>query len=287
MKSFVRVAVGIAVLGMTGTAFAQGDVYPDDDTMDTPSTVDQPGSMHEEQSTPPSSTTPTPYGTPSTAPMSPSAPDTDVDVDIHQQPMAPAPISPAPVYDADDDLYEAPTASAVPSGIGFGLMIGGGLTGFTAERVRDATELGGGWNAELIVGTRSPIAFEAAYIGTANQLDALGLDGDAVLLGTGLSGVARVNFTMNTPVQPYVLAGAGWKRYDVTNENFNTTSVNDSDDVLEIPLGAGLSFRQNQFIIDARGLWRAAVDSDLIAGLDEEEGALHNWTARVNLGFEF
>lgn len=271
MKSFVRFAVGLAVLGLTGTAFAQGATYPDDDTMDTRRPADEQGTMA--PSTMPSQAQPS--TAPSTYPYEPGA-DTS--------PVVPRP---APISDRDDDLYTSPMAEKPRSGVGLGLMVGGGISGFTTERLRDATEVGGGWNAELVVGTRSPIAFEAAYIGTANQIDALGLDRSAVLLGTGFSGVARVNFTMDRPVQPYVLAGAGWKHYDVTNEDFNTSSVNDSDDVLEIPLGAGLSFRRNQFIIDARGLWRAAVDSDLIAGLNEEDGALHNWTARINLGFEF
>jgi hypothetical protein len=215
----------------------------------------------------------------------------DVDVTSPQPVMEPAPMAPAPATSdpfaspyTDDDALKPDRQTLTPMGIS--INVGGGLAGFTAENVRDSTEVGGGWAADVVIGTRSPLAFEAGYTGTANAIDALGLDGDAVLLGSGVQGLARLNFTIDQPAQPYIIAGAGWKHYDLTREDFNTSSVREDDDVLEVPVGAGIAYHINQFVVDLRGVFRPAFDSDLLAG-GQDDAPLHNWQGRLNLGWEF
>jgi hypothetical protein len=164
---------------------------------------------------------------------------------------------------------------------GMEAMIGGGVAGFSAEELRDVTTVGGEWETRFVFGTRTLLGIEAAYVGGAYALDALGLDDNAYLLTTGIEASARLNLLPGA-LQPFVVAGVGWKRYDVTNADVNTSAMEDEDDVVEIPLGVGLAYRFAPLFIEARGVFRPALDNDLIA-----TGELHNWAASARVGFEF
>jgi hypothetical protein len=166
---------------------------------------------------------------------------------------------------------------------GMEFSVGGGVQNFTTDEATDVTGTAGTWEARVIAGTRRLIAIEAAYIGSAQSVDAIGLDSDAVLLGTGLEGDVRVNWNNSTAWQPYALIGAGWKRYDVTNADFNTSAIADDDNLLEIPMGIGVAYRFAPLVLDVRGVFRPAVGNDLIAG----DTSLHNWSATARAGFEF
>jgi len=168
------------------------------------------------------------------------------------------------------------------SPIGVSAMLGGAVTGFTAEDARDSTDTGGGWNARLIVGTRSMIAGELAYVGTIQDVNALGLDSDAQLLGNGGELVARVNFLPGM-FQPYVFGGAAYVHYNLVNDDFNTSSINDSDNVVQFPVGAGLTFRYEGLVVDGRGAFRPTADADLFG----DDSKMHTWSANLNAGFEF
>jgi opacity protein-like surface antigen len=162
--------------------------------------------------------------------------------------------------------------------------VGGGIQGFTDEDMRDfAGDLGGVWEARFAVGTRMPITFEGAYQGVGQNVDALGLDEDAILVGTGLEANARVNL-MDSAFQPYLMAGVGWKHYELTRVDTNTSAVADDDDLLEVPLSAGLAYTVERVILDARGTFRPAFGEDLIGTGDV---SLNTWSATVRAGFEF
>ena len=77
----------------------------------------------------------------------------------------------------------------------------------------------------------------------ADAISALGVDSSAMLVGNGVQGALRLNGTIDAPVQPFVFGGAAWRRYDLTNTSINTSDLAGSDDVLEIPMGVGLSGR--------------------------------------------
>ena len=66
----------------------------------------------------------------------------------------------------------------------------------------------------MTFGSRSPIAIEAAYVGSAQGINALGLDTDALLVGQGAEGNLRLNLTTRR-VQPYLFGGIGWTRYNL------------------------------------------------------------------------
>lgn len=171
---------------------------------------------------------------------------------------------------------------------GFALTVGGGVTGFVDENMRDVSDPGGTWEARVSAGTRLPISFEAAYVGSAQALDVLGMDSDALLVGTGLEGTARLNLLPGR-TNPYFLIGAGWTRYDVTNTTTNTSSMNDQDDVLALPLGVGVDHRVGPWILDARAVVRPTFDNELLPDSSEPGNPtrLDNWSAVLRGGFEF
>lgn len=171
---------------------------------------------------------------------------------------------------------------------GVGLSVGGGVAGFTNESLRDTTEVAGVWDVRATIGTKSPIALEAAYVGSAQAIDAIGLDQEAVLVGTAIEALARINLIQTEVVQPYLFAGAAWRRYDLTNADVNTSSVEEEDDLLEIPIGLGLAYRVSDFLIDARAQFRAATQEDLMPTIDgDDPAAMHTWGVTARFGYEF
>ena len=177
---------------------------------------------------------------------------------------------------------------------GFAISAGGGVSGFTDETARSATQDGGGWDVRATFGTRSPIAAEVSYLGSAQTIDALGIDDDAVLLGNGVQANVRINLMSNYAVQPFLFAGAAWRRYQLTNTDTNTSDVSDDDDVLEIPVGAGIAYRYRGFILDARGEYRRTTQEDLMPSLTQDgaftndsQAELHRWGVNANVGYEF
>ena len=203
--------------------------------------------------------------------------------------MNAAAVSGIPPSRGDDSLYATKHAYKLPfNGAGLGFLVGGGISNFTASLARESTQAGGGWDATLIFGTRQHIALEAGYNGTLNDINSPGLSGRTKLIGNGATGMARINFT-KTAFQPFVVGGLGWKHYALTNDNFNNSNVRGSDNVVEIPMGAGFAYRFKSLMVDARGVYKYALNSGLFSRAiadSDSAGDLHNWGARVNLGFE-
>jgi hypothetical protein len=166
--------------------------------------------------------------------------------------------------------------------LGIAISAGAGTSGFTSDALRGSTTLGGDWDVRATFGTRSLLAVEGSYIGSAQSISALGVDSSAMLVGNGVQGALRLNGTINGPVQPFVFGGAAWRRYDLTNTSINTSDIAGSDDVLEIPMGVGLSGRWAGLVLDARGEFRMATNEDLVAN-----ESMHRWGVNANVGYEF
>jgi len=198
----------------------------------------------------------------------------------------PAPVvAPAPVV-----VEEKPVVVVVPKrSRTHTLSAGGGISDFTDSTLRDRTSLNGAYEARLSIGINAPIAIEAAYVGTAAGLETLGLDDDAMLISNGVEGLARLNFG-TFDVQPYVVGGASWVRYNVVNDSFNTSDVRDQDDVLAVPLGGGLStYFGDGFMFDARFTYRMMFDDELIRPTsgNSDGSNLDNWMVTARLGYAF
>jgi hypothetical protein len=250
---------GVVALVLAGPAFAQQDPWEPAD----------PDPMEEED----------PFAEPDEDPFAEPDP-------MDEEPMEPAP----PVEPELEDPDPVTQAQQIIEDIGVGAYVGGGVIGFTEETARDLTNVGGSWEARLAFGTRFPVGIEAAYVGSAQDIEALGLDEDAILVGNGVEGLARVNIPIIDVVTPYAFGGIGWTRYSIANADFNTSNVQDNDNVGYIPLGAGVTYRVGRAAFDVRGQWKAAFNDDLIQegpGAEEEAGGLDQWGVTGRVGFEF
>ena len=211
---------------------------------------------------------------------------------VEAEPEPPVEAPPPPVV--VPMVVEPPPAPPPPPGpasrIGVGAMVGGGVTGFVDEETRDLTDPGGSWDARVTIGTRSPVAFEAAYIGSAQSIDALGLETDALILGQGAEGTARLNLT-RTWVQPYVFGGVGWTQYQLQRTPVNLSSIQRNDNILQVPFGVGISFRVSRaLLLDLRGTGRAAYYDEMLQGPyanTDKTAGMNSWNAAARLGWEF
>jgi len=236
--------------------------------------------------------------TPGTPPNDPDAvtdeptqpPVTNIEIDppaVNNTVVTPPPAQPvAPAASAYQSQYDLAPVPARPV-IGAGVLLGGGVQDFTQGNVRGMTGTAGYWNARLVVGTRQFVGFEAAYIGSAQNISALGLANDAVLVSNGAEGAVRVNIPIvrrATLIEPFVFGGAGWSRYHISSSAQNTSSLTSNDDILEIPYGAGFAAGYRNFMVDARFTYRSTFYNDMLKTTGDR---LDNWSAGGQIGFEF
>jgi len=187
------------------------------------------------------------------------------------------------------------TTSAPMTDFGVSVMAGGGVQDFASSRMTDTTDPGGMWDIRAVVGSSAYIGGEAAYTGSAQKIQPVfGNQSEGNLIGTGLEADLRVNALPLYAVTPYAFAGLGWRRYDVTGEDFSTsdTGINDSDDQLEVPLGAGVQYHRSGFIADARFTYRVATYEDMVVSdqsraRTEDPADMDTWGVAAHLGYEF
>jgi hypothetical protein len=171
---------------------------------------------------------------------------------------------------------------------GGGLFVGGGFEDFTNNNLRSMTGGGGYWSARIVGGMRRLVGVEAAYIGNARNIDALGLNNNARLISNGAEAALRLNIPMVSANQmslfePFGFFGLGWSHYNLANTNINTSSVASSDDVMTMPFGGGLAFGHAGFMADARFTYRKTYYNNLMTG----GGNLDSWGVGGQIGFGF
>jgi uncharacterized membrane protein len=259
MKTMIA---GVVLLAATTSARAQDPTDPPTDPDDPTADPTQP--------------VPVPQPPPPEPPPAPTEP-TTVDIDVTTPVVMPEQPS-RPWYD--------------PDRIGFGITAGGGVQGFTGDVMRDTAEDGGNWDVRAMIGTRLPLTVEASYLGSAQSIDALGLDRSAVLLGNGVQGDLRINATTDMAIQPFIYGGVAWRRYTIENSDFNTSDVVDKDDVVEIPVGIGLAYKLRGFMLDARAEFRGSFNENLVPANGARDAfsdpaSLNRWGINANIGYEF
>lgn len=279
MKTVSLIAAGVLALGWGA---ARAEISPSSDTK----------SPAEESTTPPPMTPPDVEVSP--APPGPTTnvevdtpPEADVDVDVNVNPnppiVAPAPVQMQPARDSERGrIYRS---SVTPHG--GGLFLGGGFEDFAHGNMRSMTGGGGYWSARFVGGMRQILGLEAAYIGSARTIDALGLDGNSRLFSNGAEGALRLNIPMVSAnqmslIEPFGFVGLGWSHYNVTNTKVNTSDVASSDDVMTLPVGGGLAFGYGGFMADARFTYRKTYFNNLVPGQN-----LDTWGVGGQIGFGF
>jgi len=177
-----------------------------------------------------------------------------------------------------------------PTSYGLAVIVGGGVTGFTDHALRSATSnVGGLWDLRATFGTRVPLALEASYVGSATGLASLVGSAHTTLIGTTFDTDVRLNLAPHLAWDPYVFAGVGWQRFTVDDHDlaFSDTGIRDSDDVMVLPFGGGLTYHRGGLIADVRGTVRAASGSNMVVDREGRTAPMHSWEAGAALGYEF
>jgi hypothetical protein len=260
---------------LAGAAFlAPLSALADDDPPTPPPVVD------ETPPPPPAPNPPPPAPAPTTTTVETDG--TDVNVGVYTD-----------TNTADDFSYSW-RDSRLQSDIGIGVQLGGGIAGFTGDTARDVvtSDVQGLWGVKATIGSHIPIGIDVAYIGTATDVDSLTGFGNGTLVGTTLEAALRWNMLPHYQLNPYIFAGLGYQRYDVTDANFTLSAngMRDEDNSLVVPMGAGLAWRDpSGLTLDAHGTFRANTNSELlISRVNPGEFAnMHTWEASANIGFEF
>jgi hypothetical protein len=219
----------------------------------------------------------------------PPEPTTNVEVDAPPVNDVTPIVVPAPLETrqaADAERGRIYSSSVSPRG--GGLFFGGGFEDFTNNSLRSMTGSGGYWSARIVGGMRQIIGVEAAYIGNARTIDALGLNGNVRLVSNGLEGALRLNvpivsWNQLSLVEPFGFVGLGWSHYNLVNASTNTSNVGSSDDIMTMPFGGGLAFGYGGFMADARFTYRKTYYNNLVTG----GGDLDSWGAGGQIGFGF
>jgi len=205
---------------------------------------------------------------------------------------------------ADPDDYEETTTDngygygwyepRLATGIGVGINIGGGVAGYTDQSLRNAlsNNISGLWDARVSIGTHIPLGLELGYVGTAQDLNSLRGMSNGTLVGSVGEATLRWNILPHMAFDPYLFAGVGYQRYDVTSMRFTTadTGVKQSENLIEYPMGLGMAFRTlSGFLVDVRGTFRAEPDSTLVRDVTGNNAfaSAHWWEASASLGYEF
>jgi len=178
------------------------------------------------------------------------------------------------------------THEAYPHHVGLSILAGGGVTDFSKSDARSVTSTGGEYEAR-VAWNMGLIGLEGAYVGTAQNINALGLDSNAWLASNGVEGLFRLNLG-TFMIQPFVFGGASYVHYSIENSSFNTSDIRSSDDTFVIPFGGGISTRlgHSGAVVDARFTYRPTFGADMIVPSGGEH-QLDNWSASARLGWEF
>ncbi len=203
---------------------------------------------------------------------------------------APALAQGGPSGDGSGEHVVSRSLSTVPvAPTGFGLQVGGGVTAFTRQGARDQFGTGGYWDARAVLGADSFLGAELAYVGSAREINAAGVTGNAALIGNGAEAVARGNLPLAVGalrVEPFVFGGVGWTYYSIANSDTNASAIKDHANALTIPFGAGVGLTYAHFIVDARFTYRAVFDDKLVPTGGSDSLDLQNWSAGLTLGYE-
>jgi len=192
--------------------------------------------------------------------------------------------------DLEPRISGKPGEEHIRSGFGISVQGGGGVTDFTGSSERQLTNVGGSWDIRAVVGTRSIVGFEGAYVGSARGMSTT-WGSNTELVGNGLEGNLRLNLPLlqnEVLIEPFGFLGLGWSNYYMTNFGDNGQVFSNTDNVGTVPMGAGLAVGYRGLILEARFTYRPTFDDNqlLVAG-NNDNLDLDTWNAGLMIGFEF
>lgn len=189
-----------------------------------------------------------------------------------QQPYSAYPAPPVQVY--REPAY-SPTQ--------FALSVGGGVGGFARDPLRNGSSVAGVWDVRATYGTRSWLAVEAGYLGSA--ANSYGFRGTQMLSTAQLSGDLRINLS-KWRFQPFIDAGAGW----VNLHRWNSVPQapvgiwNENENSLVVPVGGGVAgYIGEHGVVDARFDYRFIPDKAIIVAGPRPD----MWIVLMRIGYAF
>jgi hypothetical protein len=214
---------------------------------------------------------------------------------------------PEDVYLGDDEIDDDGGFDLVVRGnedhlvtdMGVGVLIGGGSMNRLTDREANATSTGGTWHLRGVIGTRSFLAAEVAYLGAATPV-AAGIDvveEDAILMSNGGEANLRgqipipVGMDEDVMVAPFLTAGVGVQAHDLVRTDTDLTDDGAiGDDVtFHLPVAGGLAVATEGFIADARVSYRPAIanDRNVFGEPTAFDNALDELAVTGSIGVEF
>jgi hypothetical protein len=197
-----------------------------------------------------------------------------------------------PIDGAQEYGLIAPKEAPI-SRVGTMLQVGAGATNFTENGPQAVTNPGMAWDVRAVLGSRSLIGLEGAYVGSLQDVEAPGLDNSAMLASNGVEGALRINAPVTIGdglVSPYGFGGIGYKRYSIAWDNGSTSaSIAQYDDTLTLPVGVGLSAGLMGVTLDARATYRQTFMTEIVGDSESswDSTSLNHWQLGGGLGFEF
>jgi hypothetical protein len=161
-------------------------------------------------------------------------------------------------------------------------LLGGGVTNYFDNALKDRVDTGGTWDLRLGLGSRSFIGGEIAYVGSAREANDLGRN----LVTNGAEGVLRLQYPYDTGrvvVTPFTFGGAGWTHFEVNGPR-GGARLQDTDDVFVVPVGGGLTLAYDHVLLDTRFTYRQTFDENLIQAADGTAAGLNNGSPQGLMG---
>lgn len=165
------------------------------------------------------------------------------------------------------------------------LQVGGGVTQFVSESARQYTGVGGGWDVRMGIATRRWLGFEAAYVGSWQDV-ARPAPGTTSLLSNGAELLVRLGLPIvrgSWLIAPMAVAGVGWTYYALTSESIVAPFATSEDNMVTVPVGAGVALGYRGLLADVRFMFRPTFNDDLF----EEDIDMSTWRIGAHLGVEF
>jgi hypothetical protein len=179
--------------------------------------------------------------------------------------------------------WGAAGSSGLMSPLGEYVLVGGGVTDFTEDAVKNRFDMGGAWDLRLGIGSRVFVGGEVAYVGWLRAADGAGSD----LLSNGAESVVRLQYPYATGswlVEPFVFGGIGWNHVSLRDA---APGLEDSDEIGVVPFGGGVTLGYNRLLFDARFTYRTSFDDDLALAATEGPADLEQWGVTAAVGYEF
>lgn len=179
---------------------------------------------------------------------------------------------------------QGPQATGDPrTPLGAYVLLGAGVTDFTAPDVRSRVTPGGAVEVRVGIGSRSFLGLEAAYVGSIRG----GAPREHDVVMHGGEGVVRLqapHVERGTLVEPFAFVGLGYASLSVGGR----PSGAGRDDLGVVPLGAGLTVGSGRLLFDARVTYRSTFGEDVsLSGSRRARPSFDQWALSAAVGVEF